>query len=258
MDVTNTPNLIGPTTGQLWTVAKNNATWLMRHERVVIVTLVLVVILALGNKWLNYESAQKDAKVVALTQVVTQDKQTVSVIAQQAAQAQIQYQATLDAITKQNIALQASVAQESTILAQRQNVDKGLALPAVAQRIEVLVPVAQGGVTATTSGVVLNSSATYGVVNVLEQVPVLQDQLSKETQVAQNNGVLLNGANVVTGDLTKEVGALNMELGDKTKQCAAEVAAEKVKTKKAWVNGFRWGVITGFFGGIFTGHAAGL
>ena len=241
-------------TGQLWTMAKNDLSWLQKHERIVIVALVLLVGGFLGNKALNYDASLKDAKVAALTQVVAQDKQNVAAIALQAATAQQQYQVTLDAITKQNVALEASVAQESTILAQRQVADKALPLPALAQRLEVLVPAAQGGVTATTSGMSLSSAASYGVVNVLEQVPVLTNQLASETQVAQNNADLVNKSQAVSADLALEVGGLNKSLTDQTAQCKAEVAAEKVKTKKAWRNGFKWGAITGFIGGIFVGQ----
>ena len=169
------PNIVAP--GALWTVAKNDATWLMRHERIVIVALVLVAGVFLGNKLLNYESAQKDAKVAALTLVVNQDKQTVANLALQASTAQATYQTTLDAITKENQALASANAQELASLAQRQTADRALPLPAVASRIETLVPGAVGGITATTAGVVMNDTASHSVLTTLEEVPVLQDEL---------------------------------------------------------------------------------
>ena len=257
MNTPNTPNTpnIPVLPGQLWTVAKQDVLWLMRHERIVIVALVLVAGVFLGNKWLNYASAQKDAKVAALTLVVNQDKQTVANLALQAAQAQATYQTTLDAITKQNVALEASVAQESTILAQRQATDKALALPAVAQRIEILVPVAVGGITATTSGIVMNDTAAHATLNVLEQVPTLASQLASETQVAQNNADLVTKSQAVNADLNKEVAALNMQIGDQTKQCKAEVASEKAKTKKAFIKGLKYGFVAGFAAGAYIMHA---
>ena len=99
-----TPNL---PTGQLWVAAKSELSTLEKyllvfkhHERL----LIVLAVLAFGtfgiNKWLNYEGAQKDAKVVALTSLVEQDKTTVANLALQSAQAQAAYQTTLDAITK--------------------------------------------------------------------------------------------------------------------------------------------------------------
>jgi hypothetical protein len=242
-------------TDSLWTMAKNDLSWLQRHERIVIVALVLLVGGFLGNKALNYDSAMKDAKVVALTQVVAQDKQNVSNLAQQAATAQAAYQATLDAITKQNVALESSVAQESTILAQRQATDRQLPLPELAQRMEVLVPAAQGGITATTSGVVLSNTAAYGVANALEQVPVLQSQLASETQVAQNNADLVVQAQALNGKLYNEIDGLNKSVVDITAQGNAEVAAEKLNTKKAFRKGLKVGIGIGVVIGGFIMHA---
>ena len=124
--------------------------------------------------------AQKDAKVAALTLVVNQDKQTVANLALQAAQAQATYQTTLDAITRQNAQLSAAVQADTALLAKNRATDAGLALPQLGQRLEVLVPGAAGGVTATTSGIVLNDTAAHSTVDVLEQVPVLQDELTNE------------------------------------------------------------------------------
>ena len=147
------------------------------------------------------------------------------------------------------------MAQESTILAQRQSTDKVLALPAVGQRMEVLVPAAVGGITSTTSGVALNDTAAHGVLNALESVPVLASQLASETQVAQNNADLVNKSQTANIDLTAEVGGLNKQLTDSTNQCKAEVAAQKVKTKKAWRNGFKWGFGVGLAAGAYVTHA---
>ena len=248
MSASSTPNL---PTGQLWVAAKTELSTLEKyllafkhHERL----LIVLAVLAFGSfgvsRWLNYDSAQKDAKVVALTALVQQDKQNVASLALAAQQAQATYQTTLDAITKQNASLESSVAQESTILAQRQTTDKALALPAVGQRIAVLVPESVGGITATTAGVVLNDNAAHGVLSNLEQVPVLKSQLYSETQVAQNNATLVTQSQTVNADLTKQITGLNTLVAGQDKKCDALVGAEKDKTKKAFRSGFKWGSIT--------------
>jgi hypothetical protein len=252
----NSPNIPNLPTGQIWTVAKNDATWLMKHERIVIVALVLIAGTFLGNKWLNYEGAQKDAKVVALTAQVQQDKQSVAQLALAASQAQATYQTTLDAITKQNASLAAANAQEAASLAQRQTVDKTLALPDVAKRIEVLVPeVGAQGIAATKDGIVLSDAASHSVLNVLESVPVLQDELKNETQIAVNKGKALDTANVVIVDANAQITGLNKELTDQQAETKAIVAADKVKIKKAWRSGFKWGFGLGFAAGAYVMHA---
>ena len=241
--------------GAIWAPVQKELSWLQKHERIVIVALVLVAGVFLGNKLLNYESAQKDAKVAALTLVVNQDKQNVAQMALAAAQAQATYQTTLDAITKENASLAQANAQELASLAQRQTVDNALPLPAVAQRIEVLVPGAQGGITATTAGVVMNDTASHSVLTTLEEVPVLQDELKNETQVAVNTKSALDAASTVISDKTAQVAGLNKSLTDQQAHEAAAVAAEKLKTKKAWKNGFKWGFGLGFAAGAYIVHA---
>ena len=244
--------------GAIWAPVQKELSWLQKHERIVIVALVLVAGVFLGNKLLNYESAQKDAKVAALTLVVNQDKQNVANLALQAAQAQATYQTTLDAITKENQALASANAQELASLAQRQTADRALPLPAVASRIESLVPGAVGGITATTAGVVMNDTASHSVLTTLEEVPVLQDELKNETQVAANNQSALDEANTVIVDKTAQIIGLNKSLTDQQAHEAAAVAAEKLHTKKAWRSGFKWGFATGFAAGAFIMHGVGL
>jgi len=247
-----TPNL---STGQIWTVAKNDLSWIQKHERVVIVALVLLVGGFLGNKALNYDASLKDAKVAALTQVVSQDKQNAAALALASATAQQQYQVVLDTVSKQNIALEASVAQMTAGLKVQQATDRALPLPAVGQRIESLVPGAVGGVTATTAGVVMNDTASHSVLDVLEQVPVLEDELKNETQVAANNKAALDSASAVIVDKTAQVAGLNKELIDQQAHETAAVAAEKVKTKKAFIKGLKYGFGIGFVAGAWVMHA---
>lgn len=250
-----TPNL---STGQIWTMAKNDLSWIQKHERVVIVALVLLVGGFLGNKALNYDASLKDAKVAALTQVVSQDKQNAAALALASATAQQQYQVVLDTVSKQNIALEASVAQMTAGLKAQQTADRALPLPAVAQRIEVLVPAAQGGITANTAGVVMNDAASHSVLMTLEEVPVLTDELKNETQVAANNQSALASANTVIVDKTNQIAGLNKSLTDQQAHEVAAVAAEKVKTKKAWRSGFKWGFGLGFAAGAYIMHGVGL
>ena len=237
-----TPNL---STGQIWTVAKNDLSWIQKHERVVIVALVLLVGGFLGNKALNYDASLKDAKVAALTQVVSQDKQNAAALALASATAQQQYQVVLDTVSKQNIALEASVAQMTAGLKAQQATDRALPLPAVASRIETLVPGAVGGITATTAGVVMNDTASHSVLTTLEEVPVLQDELKNETQVAVNTKSALDAASTVISDKTAQVAGLNKSLTDQQAHEVAAVAAEKLKAKKAWRSGFKWGFAAG-------------
>jgi hypothetical protein len=252
MNTPNTPNL---STGQIWTVAKQELSWIQKHERVVIVALVLVAGTFLGNKWLNWEGAQKDAKVAVLSQLVVQDQTQAAQDASRTAQAVQQYQTLVTTLTAQNNVLEGSIAQMASTLKQQQTKDTQMSPSELVQRMGVLVPAAQDGISTTSNGVLLNTTASIVVTQSLEQVPVLQDQLKNETQVAVNNKQALDSANVVIVDKTAQITSLNKSVVDITAQGKAEVAAEKVKTKKAFIKGLKYGFGIGFFAGAYIMHA---
>src|SRR5580700_8052302 len=224
--------------------------WFKAHERLVIIVLVLGFGAHMYGRYIDLESTKKDAQVAALTQTVEQDKTSVANLAAQAAQAQATYQSTLTAMQAQNAQLAQTIAQESAALSKSQAVDNTLPLPQLGQRMETLVPDAKGGVTATATGLALNDAASRGVVSQLEEVPVLKDQLSQETQTATNNADMLTKAQTANAACQSEVTGLTKENTDLVAKDKADVAAEKLKTKKAWRSGFKWGAITGVVGSI--------
>lgn len=226
------------------------------HERAIIIVLVLSFGAHMYGRWIDLESSKKDAQVVALTQTVAQDKQSAASLAISSAQAQAAFQTTLDAINKQNTALEASMASDWGRLAQQQKVDKALPLPAVAQRIEALVPaVGAQGIATTTDGVVMSDDASHSVLNVLEQVPVLQTELAGETQLAKNDADALGKCQVLAADQTNQIAAASKESADLVAKDKADVAAEKIKTKKAFVKGLKFGFVAGFAAGAWLVHA---
>jgi hypothetical protein len=56
-------------------------------------------------------------------------------------------------------------------------------------------------------------------------------------------------------DKTAQITSLNKSVVDITAQGKAEVAAEKVKTKKAFIKGLKYGFGIGFFAGAYIMHA---
>jgi hypothetical protein len=224
------------------------------HERAIIVVLVLGFGAHMYGRWIDLESSQKDAQVAVLTQTVAQDKQSVASLAISTAQAQSQYQMALDAATKANAQLSASLAQETAILTKNRAVDATLPLPQLGQRLQVLVPAATG-VTATSNGLSLDSNSSVAIVQQLEQVPVLVDELKNETQIAANDKSALDAAGTVITDRTAQIAGLNKSLTDQQAHEVAAVAAEKAKTKKAFVKGLKFGFVAGFAAGAWLVHA---
>jgi hypothetical protein len=97
------------------TITTVTTSWLIQHERLVLVFIVLLFAAFLGNKWLNYDASKKDAAaIVAQQQVVAAQAATATAVRNadaataQTAQVALQYQAMIDALTRQNNSLAAA------------------------------------------------------------------------------------------------------------------------------------------------------
>jgi len=204
---------------------------------------------------MDVQSAKKDDQVVALTATVEQDKQNVAGLANSALQAQEQLKTALSTLQGQKIAQAKAVQQQSTILAQNQAADKTDTAAELASRIGTLVPDAKSGITTTTYGVLLNPTASYSVTSALEEVPVLTQELSYDQQVLKDDTDALAVSTKVNADLLAQIAGMKSEEVAQQKQAAAELSAEKLKTKKAFRKGFKIGAVVGFIGGLFVPHA---
>jgi hypothetical protein len=231
-------------------------TFFKAHERLLIILLVLGFGTHLYSKYLDSESAKKDQQLAVLTQTLNESKSQASAAALQADSAAAAFQKALDTVQAQNSLLAASNARSQAALAQHQTADRTtLALPEVIQRWQSLVVLQPNDLSQTSSGTVISENGVRATVAQLEAVPTLTSQLADEVQIAANDQSLLTQQTTVTTALQSQVSALNVELADQSKQCTAQVAAEKIKTKRAFIRGFRIGAVVGFIGGLFTGHA---
>ena len=117
-------------------------------------------------------------------------------------------------------------------------------------RLNTLVP--QADATVTPTGVALPEAGAVATVQQLEQVPVLTQQLSDETQIASDTAGLLAAANENRATLTDEISGLKLEAVDSAKVCTAQIAvikAEARKSKRRWfVAGFVAGIATRILG----------
>ena len=226
------------------------------HERLLLVAAVLLFGVHLSGGVLNYLGRHDDAKVQALTAQVSQDAvYSPTSCASSRFGASAVRSTALTQLLAQNAQLGKALQASQALLATNRKTDAGMDMPALATRINTLVPATAGGITPSTSGLSLTVPASHVVADQLEAVPVLQDQLKTETQVAQNSDTMLQAASKANGALTAEVGSLGKQLTDSGAQCKAEVAAEKVKTKKAFFKGLKWGTIIGFAAGAWVVHA---
>src|ERR1700678_873838 len=162
----------------------NIQTWLQRHERLVLTAIAGVVLwFSIGRidtLIQNHDNANlQQAKVVA----VAQAEKTQELAAQAESQA-AQFQALAEKVQLQNAALEQANVTLATALAKQQKTDATLPPSDLVARWNPLVPPAS--TTVTPSGVTLPSAGAVATVQALEQVPVLQTEVSN-TKVQLDN-----------------------------------------------------------------------
>ena len=236
------------TTTPVATTVSVTESWIIAHERLILVLIVLIFSAYIGNRWLNYDAAKKDAAaIVAQQQVVDAKKATDAAVAQTALVAS-QYQSMVDTLTRQNNSLTAAVTQRQATLVVAQKAAAALPPPDLAKRWAVLVPSVVPKVTPT--GIEINDIGARDTVASLESVPVLTANLADETTVAGNLQAELGKSNDLTSTLYKEVDSQRILLTDTTKACDTKLSAIKAdgrKSKRTWfILGFVSGIATRF------------
>lgn len=229
-------------------MADTTLSWLQKHEKPVIYTLILAVVLFLGNKFLNSEAAKADARNQAAQQTLAAQKEANDRLAVQNQRAAAQYQVVLGQINAQNQRLTAEMLTLSQTLAARQKQDAGLTTTELAARHESLIGIS--GVNYTENGYLLSSPAELQTVQQLESLPVARQQLADQTAISGNKDKQIAGLNDIVTGLNSQVTGLGLQLTDSSKACDTRVAAVK---KSRWKY-FKIGLVTGFLGGAYVGH----
>lgn len=243
-----------------------------RHEKLIIIVVLCLATLWGVSKGFDAWKAHDQANVVALQAQVTSDKTQVALAQQQVAQVQAAAAAdktasaqVIAAVTSQNAALNANIIARNKQTQTQQTADLHASLPVLGQRLPILVPnINPADIQISPDGktVVIGEDTAQKTVAQLELVPTLQQDLKDAQRENANltaeivslqtyNSAL--EAETVTEE--KEIALLNKQITDADKACQAQIDLEKVKTKKAFLNGLKWGGIFGFLAGLFVGHA---
>lgn len=229
--------------------------WLKKHERIVLVTLVLFFgSLGLHHFLFNQASAATLRATVAEQALAAQKAENVANAAT-TAQVESQYQAITDTLTKQNASLAAAVAQRQVTLVTRQTENATLPPTDLAKRLQVLTGVQDADISADTTGLKLTPVGALTTVNALESVPVLTSDLADTKADLDTTRTALGAANGVITAQGVQINDLKVTLVDQAKADKAELDACK---KKGRLQSFRWfirGTVTGFIAGVFAGHA---
>ena len=224
---------------------------------------------------LEAQLQQTQQQAAAALQAAADAKAQVAQVQQAAAQDRATAAAIIQAVTAQNAALNKAMSDRDKQTQQQQQIDLSASIPELGKRFLALVPnlnPADIKVADDQKTVTLGQDTVQKTAAQLELVPQLQqDKKDLQTEVDNANrataGVqkALDSESKLADALISQVATeqkysalLVTQVGQSDKLCNDKIGVEKTKAKKSWLKGFFWGNVSGFFGGLFTGHAVGL
>lgn len=225
--------------------------WLLLHERLIVIVLLLAASLFIGNKFLSHV-AEKDNAAAAQTQQVLQAQQATdkALIAQVAQQTQ-QYQALVVQLSQQNAQLAEASQQRTVVLQQQVAKDQTLPLPDLGNRWAQLASIKPSDINASTAGITVTPSGALSTVTQLEKVPVLESNVQDGQTQITNDTKELTASNSLIASQVVEIDGLKLTITDQDKACKTEVAAIKSTARKGKLKAFLYGAGVG--AGIVTG-----
>ena len=215
------------------------------HEKLIIVSILAFAAFHFYSRGIDYLD-RRDSKTAQVAAVVVKTDDTKS-----KADA-----ATLAALQKTVVQQQMLIAQQIVKQKQQtqaqQQTDATLPLPDLGARLALIAQLTPADVNSTQvpGSLVVSQTGALKVTQELETIPELQaENTALNTELTNDNTIIAKQ--------TTLIGDLNTELADEKKSHVADVAAQKVKTRHAFLRGLKIGFGIGFITGIFGAHAAG-
>ncbi len=221
-------------------------TFVKAHETLVLGIGLLLVILSLGNKWLDHSSQKAAVNLGAAQQVVTQDQSQNKALAAQLAAQQAQYAKLAQTTAAQVAGLQAQIQAGDAQVKTQQQADQGLGPADLAKRWADLLQLAPSDVVPSLNDtMVVSKTGALTTTTVLEQIPALvKDRQDLETETTAQKGQL-DDLQKVNDLFTKQVMGLQGQLVDADKACKAQVTNVKAQARKGKLKWFGAGFVLG-------------
>ncbi len=233
-------------------------TWLQKHERIIIVALVLLGSAWAYGKYADASASKAEARATVAEQVLAAQKTQDAQLASQTASVLAQYQAMVQALSAQSASLAQAVAQRQASQVANQKADTTLPLPDLAKRLKTLGNAPDGSVSVLGNQIALTQPGAVAVTQTLETIPGLQGDLDDNQKLLGATQAAKDQGDKVIDAQAKQITGLNTAAVDQDKACKAEVVAAKAEGKKNSIKWFKRGFIVGFVSGLWAGHAVGI
>jgi hypothetical protein len=228
---------------------KGGISWLLIHEKFILTTFVLLLILFLGYKFIDghYNSVKAEESLTAQTLANQQESNKALQTSYAALQIQtVQANAQLQA---QNATLAQQAANAYKAAAAQAASDQRLNNDQLAARLDALTN--QQGIQSNPNGVTLTHDQSVGVTTTLDTIPALKEQVASDILIKSNDDKQILGLTsqgLVCDNLNK---GLNTQIVDQQKECTAQIKVLKAHNLKSTLKSFGLGFIAGFLTGVF-------
>ena len=227
-------------------------TWLQKHERLVVLVLLLCISGFLGHKWIDHHYEVAKAKASAAAQVLTTQQDINKQLQQNYAALQKQQDQVNAQLQAQNVQLADQAAQAYKTAAAQVVADQHATNETLAARLGELTN--QTGIQSNPSGVNLNHDQAAGTAGTLEQIPALKQQIVDDQQIKSNDEKQITGLTTEVNSCNLSVDGLKKQVTDQDTSCKAQVKELKAKNLKSKVKWTLGGFVVGFISGL-TAHA---
>lgn len=229
---------------QIENVVKKDLTWLQAHERLLICTMLLGVVLFLGNRYLDSSAARSQARADVAAQQVADAKLSAQQAQAQAAQAAVMYQETVREQQSQISALVAGISARNSALAHQQAQVQTAPMTDVANQWQGAIG-GQGDITVAQNGLNISETGARRTLSQLIELPVVKANLADEKNVTVATEKQRDAANAQVSALNTQVSALNAQTKAEEVACKAEVASVKAEARKSKRNWLIVGTVAG-------------
>lgn len=219
-------------------------TWLQKHERLLLGTLVLVVALWLGNKYINHAASVADAKSAAVQQQLVLDKQQLDALQATYAQDRTTLLSQIQQLVTANGALTKSVTDSEAALARAKAAVPAMNPTQLSQtwQQEIQLP---NVAPAPNGSYVVGQAEAVATVQKLETADALASQKKDLQQEVANDQKRIEDLNKLNGEQAGLVLQSSKQLVDADKACTLKVDAVKADARKSKRNWFIGGLSTG-------------
>jgi len=228
-------------------------TWIQRHERIILVAMILAVAAFGLNKWLDKSAMDASNKAAVAQQVAAVQHDADQKIATAVAQQTVLFNQEQRVREQEMASLVAAVASRDAASTQRVvTVTLPKTTPEAIADLNAVYPLPTP-LTIDQAGSIPTVDLQQFTVAKIKGDTAQADLVDTRKELVTTTASLASATGLV-GALQNQVTGLNAEIKDVTTAKDAEIKSVKASARKSKVGFFKFGFVIGYVAGVITGH----